>query len=259
MLRLEGLTKRYRSGFWGSTTVDAVSQVDLELGEDEVLGLIGGSGCGKSTIAKMVMGLVRPTSGRILLEDRDITRLSSRQWRRVRRDIQLVFQNPQLTFHPQRDIYFSCAEPIRLHHLAANREEERELVYRMIDRVGLTRDQLGKHPHEISGGQAQRLSIVRALSLDPRVLICDEPTSMLDVSVQAQILQLLREVRRGRKVSMLYISHDLDVIRAMCDRVAVMKEGRIVETGDCAEVFTHPAHEYTRSLLASSLDWRPTG
>ncbi len=254
MLRLEGVTKRYRSGFWGRSTVDAVSQVDLELGADEVLGLIGGSGCGKSTIAKMVMGLIRPTSGRILLDGRDLTRLSPRQWREVRREVQLVFQNPQLTFHPRRDLYFSCAEPIRLHGLAGSREEERELVHRMIDQVGLTRDQLGKHPHEISGGQAQRLSIVRALSLDPRVLVCDEPTSMLDVSVQAQILQLLRQVRRERKVSMLYISHDLDVIRAVCDRVAVMKEGQIVETGPCEEVFCHPSHEYTRSLLASSLD-----
>lgn len=165
----------------------------------------------------------------------------------------MIFQNPQMTFNPRSTVYDCCADPIRMFHLARNRREERRMVFDMLDSVGISADQAGKFPHEISGGQAQRISIVRALVLEPRLLICDEPTSMLDVSVQAQIMTLIRTLQRKRKMSLLYISHDLDTVRALCDRVAVMQEGRIVEQGRMDDVFEHPQHPSTKALLDSAL------
>ncbi|MGC3975192.1 MAG: dipeptide/oligopeptide/nickel ABC transporter ATP-binding protein [Nitrospira sp.] len=215
-LKVVDLSKSYRSGFWGNKVLEAVSQVSFELGEGETLGLVGESGCGKTTISKIILGLLKPTSGRIVYQGRDITNLSARQWRPLRQEIQAVFQHPQMTFHPRRSIYFACAEPIRLYGLAKNKDEERELVYRLIDEVGLTREQLTKYPHEISGGQAQRLSIVRALSLQPKVLICDEPD--LDAgrfSAGADLAVAARDPHPAAAVDALYLarsrSHPGDV------------------------------------------------
>ncbi len=252
LLEVKGLSKKYYSGFLGQKTVDAVKDISFAINEGEILGLMGGSGCGKTTVAKIVLGLLRPTCGSVLYCGQDLTSAGRGTWRSLRKEIQAIFQHPQAAFNPRRNIYFSCVEPIRLYKMAKEKTEE-EMVCELIQRIGLSKDQLKKYPHEISGGQAQRLAIIRALSLRPRLLICDEPTSMLDVSVQAQVLDLLLNIHKEQKLSMLYISHDLDVVRAICSRVAVMRQGRIVEIGTSQEIFENPRHEYTKHLLSSRM------
>lgn len=253
LLEVKDLSKNYQSGFWGQRAVKAVDKVSFTIHEGEIFGLVGESGCGKSTVTRIILGLLEPTRGSVLYQGRDLTKMKRKDWHSLRREIQVVFQHPQAMFNPRRTIYFSCAEPIRLFKMTRNKEEERGMVAELMDRVGISQDQLKKYPHEISGGQAQRLAIIRALSLKPKLLICDEPTSMLDVSVQAQILNLLK-MNKGHNLSMLYISHDLEIIRAICQRVAVMRQGKIVEMGRVEEVFESPRHEYTKHLLASNLE-----
>lgn len=252
-LQVKEISKKYYSGFLGNNEVDAVNQVSFEIKEGEIFGLVGGSGSGKTTLSKMILGLLKPTAGNIFYGDCDLTKVSKRDWYHLRKEIQMVFQHPQMTFNPRRNIYFACAEPIRLYKLAKNKAHEKEMVEALIERVGLTKDQLKKYPHELSGGQAQRLSITRSLSLQPKFIICDEPTSMLDVSVQAQILKLIKDIHDEFNITMLYISHDLEVIQSICDRVAVMHHGEIVEIGGVEEVFNNPQHPYTKQLLESAL------
>ncbi len=253
MLEVSNLSKSFRSGFWNNKKVNAVNDVSFKVNDNEIFGLIGGSGCGKTTTSRMIMGLIKPDSGSIILDGCELTDLRKANWLKMRKNIQIVFQNPQMTFNPRFTIYDCCAEPIRLFHLAKNRDEERAMVFEMLDSVGVSRDQVDKYPHEISGGQAQRISIVRSLILNPKLLICDEPTSMLDVSVQAQIIELIKTKQRDKNISILYISHDLDTIRALCGRIAVMIEGRIVEFGNTEEVFSSPKHPYTRTLISSAI------
>lgn len=252
MLEASHLNKIYKSGFLGREKTIAVKDVSFSVSEGERFGLIGESGSGKTTLTRMIGGLLKPESGSILFEGQELTKAGAAQWHELRRKIQIVFQHPQMTFHPRKDIYFACAEPIRLYHLA-HRISEREMVGHMMKRVGISEDQWHKYPHEISGGQAQRIAIARALSLNPKLLICDELTSMLDVSVQAQILRLLLRANEKYNVALLFISHDLDVIRAVCQRVAVMYQGEIVETGTTEEVFCHPKHAYTKKLLKAHI------
>lgn len=253
VLEVTNVSKSFHSGFWHNKKVNAVSDVSFQVEGGEIFGLIGGSGCGKTTTSRMIMGFVKPDLGRILFDGRELTALTRKEWLGMRKSIQMVFQNPQMTFNPRFTIYNCCAEPIRIFHLAENRDEERAMVYEMLDSVGVSRDQVNKYPHEISGGQAQRISIIRSLFLNPKLLICDEPTSMLDVSVQAQIIELLRTKQCEKKTSILYISHDLDTIRAICSRVAVMNDGCIVETGTVEKVFGAPEHPYTRALISSAI------
>lgn len=250
LLEIEDLRKSYETGIFGMRRVNAVDGVSFNISEGEIFGLIGESGCGKTTLTKMILGLMHPSGGSIKFDGREISRLKSKEWRGLRKDIQAIFQHPQMTFNPKRSIYSACLEPVRLHNLD-RRMDAGHMVRHMAQRVGISEDQLYKYPHEISGGQAQRISIARALSLNPRLLVCDEPTSMLDVSVQAQILSLIREANVKYGVSMLFISHDLEVIQSMCSSVAVMKQGRIIETGDVDKVFREPEHEYTRKLMNS--------
>lgn len=251
MLEVSNLCKSFESGFWQNKKVNAVDDISFHVYEGESFGLIGGSGCGKTTTSRMIMGFLKPNSGSIRYNGREVSTMKKNEWLKMRRDIQIVFQNPQMTFNPRSTVYNCCAEPIRLFHLAKSREEERSMVYDMLDSVGVSRDQSNKYPHEISGGQAQRLSIVRALSLNPKLLICDEPTSMLDVSVQAQVIGLIKEKQREKGISILYVSHDLDVIKAVCQRVAVMNNGKIVEMGSVDEIFNRPKHSYTQQLMSS--------
>ena len=229
LLEIRNLSKRYTSGIMRNRTVDAVNDVSLHIEEGEIFGLIGESGCGKSTLTKMMLGLLKPTAGEIIYDGKtDLTKLS------------------------QRNLYFSCAEPLRLFHMADRSQEEGQ-IRKMTEEVGITFDQMKKFPHEISGGQAQRISIARSLALNPRLLICDEPTSMLDVSVQAQVLQMLLAANREQKIAMLFISHDLEVVERMCSRVAVMQNGKIIETGITEKVFAHPECDYTRKLLEARI------
>ena len=249
LLEVNRLCKRYYSGFMQNHVVNVVEDVSFSIEEGEIFGLIGESGCGKSTLTKMILGLLKAGSGEMIYDGKkDLTKVSERQWKDLRREIQCVFQHPQMTFHPQRSLYYSCAEPLRLFHLS-NKQDERKIVKSMVEEVGISFDQFKKYPHEVSGGQAQRISIARALSLKPRLLLCDEPTSMLDVSVQAQILQILLEANKSKNVSMLFISHDLEVVEKMCSRVAVMKNGKIIESGKTNAVFQNPRCEYTKRLL----------
>lgn len=253
LLEINNLCKDYSTGFLGNRKIHAVDDVSLCINEGEMFGLIGESGCGKSTLTKMILGLIKPSSGSIKYNGEEISGYGEKQWLPMRKEIQAVFQHPQMTFNPKKNLYYSCAEPLRLFDMCDKSNEE-YLVREMTECVGISFDQLKKFPHEISGGQAQRISIARALSLNPRLLICDEPTSMLDVSVQAQILRLLMQANKEQNVAMLFISHDLEVVRAVCTRVAVMKEGKIIETGTVDEVFENPKEEYTKKLLNARIE-----
>lgn len=253
MLEVNHLFKTYHGGFWNNRQVHAVNDVSFRIREGEIFGIMGESGCGKTTTAKMITGLIPATSGEVLFEGQNILKLTQRQWKPLRRDIQIIFQHPQMTFNPRATVYSACREPIRVYHLASNKREEEEMIVSILERVGIAADQMHKYPHEISGGQAQRVSIARTLLLKPKLLICDEPTSMLDISVQAQIKSILKQINREEHLAMLYISHNLDVIHAMCDEVAVMRKGQILEQGNTAAVFGNPRNEYTKKLLSSRI------
>ncbi|PZW40855.1 peptide/nickel transport system ATP-binding protein [Humitalea rosea] len=248
LLQATGLAKTYatrRTAFRAASSVAAVAGVDLLLPEGGALGLVGESGCGKSTLARLLLRLVPVSDGRISFEGRDITDLAESALRPLRRRMQLIHQNPSAALDPRLTVAASVAEPLRIHGLDLSRLPE------LLAEVGLPAEMLHRHPHELSGGQKQRVCIARALALEPRLLVLDEPTSALDVSVQAQVLELLAGLRARRGLSYLFISHNLAVVRQVCDRVAVMYLGRIVEEGASAEVLGAPLHPYTRALLAS--------
>ncbi|MDW6091473.1 ABC transporter ATP-binding protein [Vibrio rhizosphaerae] len=231
--------------------VQASNHVSFEVKEGETFGLVGESGSGKSTIARVIAGLYAPNSGKITFEGIDLTALKSEKARRpLRRQMQMVFQNPYTSMNPRMKVFDIIAEPIRFHHLTKNESETRQIVYDLLDYVGLGRMAGVKYPHEFSGGQRQRISIARALATRPRLLICDEPTSALDVSVQAQILNLLKDLQAELNLTMLFISHDLPVIRQMCDRVGVMKMGTLLEVAPTETLFSAPQHEYSRQLIS---------
>lgn len=253
MLSIRHVSKTFVSGFFGTHSAKALDDVSLDVELGEVFGLVGGSGSGKTTLSRVVAGLLRLDFGSVLFEGVDLTRLDNRAWRAMRGSLQMVFQNPQKTFNPRFTVRQCCAEPLRLFGLASSRKEEERMVCSMLDRVGVSTDQLDKYPHEISGGQAQRVAIARALILKPKLLICDEPTSMLDVSVQAQIVSLLRSVNREEGTSLLFITHDLDVVRHLCHRMAIMDAGRVQEQGSVADVFGNPQSAFAKQLISSGL------
>ncbi len=231
--------------------VQANNHVSFEINEGETFGLVGESGSGKSTIARVITGLYPPNEGQIIFEGIDLTALKSEKERRpFRRQMQMVFQNPYSSLNPRMKVADIIAEPIRFHHLAENERQIQDIVGDLLDHVGLGRQAGLKYPHEFSGGQRQRISITRALATRPRLLICDEPTSALDVSVQAQILNLLKDLQQELKLTMLFISHDLPVIRQMCDRIGVMQKGTLLEVAKTEDLFLSPQHEYSRKLIS---------
>lgn len=231
--------------------VQANNHVSFEINEGETFGLVGESGSGKSTIARVITGLYPPHEGQIIFEGIDLTALKTEKERRpFRRAMQMVFQNPYSSLNPRMKVADIIAEPIRFHNLAENERQVQEIVGDLLDHVGLGRKAGVKYPHEFSGGQRQRISIARALATRPRLLICDEPTSALDVSVQAQILNLLKDLQQELKLTMLFISHDLPVIRQMCDRIGVMQKGTLLEVAKTEELFVSPQHEYSRKLIS---------
>jgi oligopeptide/dipeptide ABC transporter ATP-binding protein len=231
-------------------TLKAVDGVDFQLFPGETLALVGESGCGKSTLARALVGLNPITSGRALLDDQPITGLSRQALRRYRKELQLVFQDPYASLNPRFTIAETLAEPLLLHGKATRKNAD-EKVRELLGQVGLDAELRQRYPHEFSGGQRQRISIARALAVEPRLLLCDEVTSALDVSIQAQILDLLRSVQRERGLSYLFITHDLGVVRYIAHRVAVMYVGQIVELRDTESLFESPAHPYTKALLGS--------
>ena len=257
ILRIEDLKVHYpvRQGFgFRRGLLKAVDGVNLDLKAGECLGLVGESGCGKSTLAQSILGLVPTSGGRIVLDGQDLSGASSQSDRLDRaRIVQMVFQDPFASLNPRHTVGQSLGGPLKLHGIG-NASEREDRVADMLGKVGLRPDAAKRYPHEFSGGQRQRICIARALIVEPKLVVCDEPVSALDVSIRAQIINLLLELKNELGVALLMISHDLGVVEHMCDRIAVMYLGRIVEQGGWNEIFSAPAHPYTRSLIASIPD-----
>jgi len=253
LLAVEDLQMVFRTGSvfgGGRHETRAVDGVSFEIGDGEVFGLVGESGSGKSTIARLITDIYRPTGGHIRFAGTDLTGIRDRrELNRHRRQMQMIFQDPYSSVNPRMKVRDIIAEPIRFHRLAESERETRQIVADLLDHVGLGAEVAVKYPHEFSGGQRQRISIARALATRPRFLICDEPTSALDVSIQAQILNLLKDLQEELGLTMLFISHDLPVIRQICDRVGVMRHGRLREVAGTEALFETPRDDYTRHLL----------
>jgi ABC-type glutathione transport system ATPase component len=230
--------------------IRAVDGVDFELRAGETLGLVGESGCGKTTVGRSVLRLVEPREGAVTFDGRDVRAAGMRALRRMRRDMQMIFQDPIGSLNPRLRVRTIVGEPLLVHGIARG-AELRERVADLLERCGLWRDAAERFPHEFSGGQRQRIAIARALALRPRLVVCDEPTSALDVSVQSQILNLLRDLQEEFELAYLFISHDMAVVAHLCDRIAVMRGGRIVEAGDRDDIIERPQHEYTQKLLGA--------
>jgi oligopeptide transport system ATP-binding protein len=254
LLEVKDLVKHYavRGGVLRRRigTVHAVDGVSFSVAAGETLGLVGESGCGKSTVARSVLRLVEPSSGNITLDGTDITRLGKSDLRPHRRSMQIVFQDPFASLNPRMTAGDIVGEPLSVHGLASGNEKQ-ERVAELFAQVGLRSDQMKNYPHQFSGGQRQRICIARALSLGPKLIVCDEPVSALDVSIQAQVINLLIDLQRKHDFSYLFIAHDLAVVAHISHRVAVMYLGRIVEIAEKRELFAHPRHPYTQALLAS--------
>jgi len=243
-----------KAGFLGRTVghVHAVDEVSLAVSKRETLGLVGESGCGKTTLARTLMRLTKVTKGTVAYDGTDITRLKGGKLKPYRRKMQVVFQDPYASLDPRQSVRSMLTEPMRIHKLVRTGEEAVSAATRLVELVGLNPDHLNRFPHEFSGGQRQRIAIARALAVEPEFLVLDEPTSSLDVSVQAQILNLLRNLQEQLSLTYLFISHNLPVIRYMCHRIAVMYLGHIVEIADADSIYLRPRHPYTYALLASA-------
>ncbi|MDT8858084.1 ATP-binding cassette domain-containing protein [Paracoccaceae bacterium Fryx2] len=241
------------------TVVRAVNDVSLTVAKGEILGLIGESGCGKSTLGRAILRLHEPTLGRVRFDGTDVTALDASALKTMRRRMQIIFQDPYASLNPRRTVAEIVGLPLHLHGLASGPEEARAIVARIIERVGLKANQLDRYPHQFSGGQRQRIGIARALVSNPEFVVCDEPVSALDVSIQAQIIALLLELKRELGLTYLFISHDISVIGYLSDRVAVMYLGEIVEMGPVDDVLSNPRHPYTQSLLSAVPEIDRTG
>ncbi|MBD2742851.1 ABC transporter ATP-binding protein [Coleofasciculus sp. FACHB-1120] len=261
LLRIKNLQQYYtlESNFLGQffskdvPVIKAVDDINLELYPGEILGLVGESGCGKSTLSRTILQLIRPTKGSVEFLGQDLTQMSTKAVRASRRQIQMVFQDPHACLNPLMTVGESIADPLFIHKLASA-DEAKAQVMQMLERVGLTptTEYYERYPSDLSGGQQQRVAIARALITRPKLLICDEPVSMLDASVQTQVLELMLELKRDFELTYLFITHDLSVARFLCDRIAVMNAGRIVELGSTHEIFTNPQHPYTQTLLQAA-------
>lgn len=256
-LELQELTKHFtkREGLFGGgmTTVKAVDGVSLTLKKGEILGLVGESGCGKSTLSRLIMQLLDPTSGSVVLEGERLADLPHHEIRKRRRDFQMIFQDPYASLNPRMTVFSTLAEAILTRHsdLTSNRSGLEKAVSELMERVGLDARYVRKYPHEFSGGQRQRIAIARALGPEPKLVLADEPVSALDVSIQSQILNLLKDLRDELNLTMIFISHDLSVVRYIADRIAVMEQGKIVEVQEAEQLFETPESEITKTLLSA--------
>jgi peptide/nickel transport system ATP-binding protein len=249
LLRAENLTVEFPLGSTG-LKVHAVSGVSLDIKDGETLGLVGESGCGKSTTGKALMQMPRPNAGEVLFEGHDLVQLKGKDLRQVRPRMQMIFQDPISSLNPRRRVYDIVAEPLRIWG-RGDKDEQRRLVNETLEAVGIPPDSANRRPHQFSGGQCQRISIARALVMDPKLIICDEPVSALDVSVQAQILNLLEEMKKRYGLTLVFIAHDLAVVKNVSDRVAVMYLGKLCEVAPPDVLYAQPAHPYTSALLRS--------
>ena len=253
LLRVESLTKYFGvKKLFGSReeTLKAVDGLDFSINKDKVMALVGESGCGKSTVARLVLNLIRPTSGTVLFRGRNILAFDRKEMKAFRKSAQIIFQDPFASLNPRRTIYDTVSEPLLIHKLASGRQMK-NAVAEILGNVGLAPDIMNRYPHEFSGGQRQRICIARALAVSPELIVADEPLSALDVSIQAQILNLLQDLRKRTGISFLFISHDLRVVKYFSDDVGVMYLGKIVEYAKTDELFERPLHPYTEVLLAS--------
>jgi len=251
LVELDHLTKRFavKQGVFarGTSQVHAVEDVTLTVRRGETLGIVGESGCGKSTTARLILRLLDPTAGTIRFDGHDISKLSQRQLRPLRREMQMIFQDPYASLNPRKTIGQIIGAPFQIHGVKGAKTRVQELL----ETVGLSPEHYNRYPHEFSGGQRQRIGVARALALSPKLIVCDEPVSALDVSIQAQVLNLLRSLQKEFNLTYVFISHDLSVIRQIADRIAVMYLGHVVELGESEAIYEHPKHPYTAALLSA--------